>query len=136
MNATVTRTGVDVQSISRFREQPPELAARVRQRVFTERERAYCLDTRYPAQHFAARWAAKEAFVKAVGPVGYDAVELVREGQRPALALRDPASEVLGGLSPELDADDWSLDVSLSHDRDADAALAQVLAVPEVRPDA
>jgi len=34
-------------------------------RTFTEEERAYCAELKYPHKHYAARWAAKEAVAKA-----------------------------------------------------------------------
>jgi holo-[acyl-carrier protein] synthase len=37
------------------------------ERVFTEKEREYCERKKYPAQHYAARFAAKEAILKAFG---------------------------------------------------------------------
>lgn len=36
-------------------------------KVFTDLERAYCTRQKFPAQHFAARFAAKEAVLKAIG---------------------------------------------------------------------
>jgi holo-[acyl-carrier protein] synthase len=38
-----------------------------RERVFTEAERTYCDSRRNPAQHYAARFAGKEAIGKALG---------------------------------------------------------------------
>ncbi len=37
------------------------------ERVFTEREREYCVRQKFAAQHFAGRFAAKEAVLKAIG---------------------------------------------------------------------
>lgn len=37
------------------------------ERVFTAREREYCSRQKFPAQHYAARFAAKEAILKAIG---------------------------------------------------------------------
>ena len=39
---------------------------RLEMRLFTDRERAYCRGKANAAQHFAARFAAKEAFLKAL----------------------------------------------------------------------
>ena len=59
--------GVDQVEIARIRqlmEERPEQAAR---RLFTTRERATCEARRNSDECFAARFAAKEAFVKALG---------------------------------------------------------------------
>jgi len=37
------------------------------ERLFTDRERDYCSRQKFPAQHYAARFAAKEALLKAIG---------------------------------------------------------------------
>ena len=58
--------GVDVVEIDRFAD---TLARRPRlaERCFTPAEAAYCASQRFPPQHFAARFAAKEAVGKALG---------------------------------------------------------------------
>ncbi len=59
------RVGVDLIEIGRIRsalERPG-----FRERVFTEAERAYCDSRPNPAQHYAGRFAAKEAIGKALG---------------------------------------------------------------------
>jgi len=44
-----------------------ERTAGLKERLFTEDEIRYCESKRFKAQHFAARFAAKEAFFKALG---------------------------------------------------------------------
>ncbi|HEX5708287.1 MAG TPA: holo-ACP synthase, partial [Pyrinomonadaceae bacterium] len=74
---------------------------RFRVRVFTERERAYC-DARgaATAQHYAARFAAKEAAFKALGTgwgegVTWHEAEVIRsESGVPALLLTGRALEI------------------------------------------
>ena len=59
------RVGLDVIEILRIE----RALARdgFRERVFTEAERAYCESRPNPAQHYAARFAGKEAIGKALG---------------------------------------------------------------------
>jgi len=58
--------GVDLVKISRIERAAKEHTAFL-ERVFTQKERDYCSRQKYPAQHFAARFAAKEAVLKAFG---------------------------------------------------------------------
>lgn len=121
------RTGVDVQSIERFREMDPAVRAALAERVFSDAERDYCEGTGHPAQHYAVRWAATEAFVKLLDDadgVAPDSVAVAREGSGPSLVLGDDARRALAAA---IGTTDWVADVSLSHDREADAALAQVV---------
>jgi len=57
--------GVDIVEIKRIAEQMHK--KRFLQRVFTDQEVAYCRARRHAAQHYAVRFAAKEAVWKAVG---------------------------------------------------------------------
>ncbi len=59
--------GIDIIEVSRVRE-VLQRTPRFVERVYTERERAYC-ESRgaVSAQHYAARFAAKEAALKALG---------------------------------------------------------------------
>ena len=61
--------GIDVVEVARIaaaieRHGEPFLA-----RIFTTAERAYCESRKHPAMHYAARFAAKEAVVKALARV-------------------------------------------------------------------
>ena len=60
------RVGVDLIEIERVR-RALDKRPRFAERVFTEAERAYCFSRANPAQHFAARFAGKEAVGKALG---------------------------------------------------------------------
>jgi holo-[acyl-carrier protein] synthase len=75
--------GTDIERITRFRRIDPTRDTRFFRRVFTEREIAYCLARPDPAKHFAARFCAKEAILKALGDcavdgVGHDEIEITR----------------------------------------------------------
>jgi holo-[acyl-carrier protein] synthase len=85
--------GVDVVDMERFEALLRRRGAAFLKRAFTEREIRYCRARRRSAQHFAARWAAKEAFFKALGTgrgkgVAFRDVEILRNaGGAPALRL-------------------------------------------------
>src|SRR5262245_17281878 len=98
-------------------------------RVFTPAEIAYCRGRRDPAAHFAARFAAKEAGLKALGTglrlgVSWRELEVRRErGGPPELILRGRCQEIgvsLGGSRMLL---------ALTHD--GDYAMAQAMLVAE-----
>ncbi len=57
--------GVDLMDVARMEEQSRDSG--FLQGVFTPGELAYCMGKRSPAQHLAARFAAKESFFKALG---------------------------------------------------------------------
>src|SRR5919202_2999100 len=60
------KIGVDLIEINRI-ERALSRHAGFRERVFTEAERRYCDSRPNPAQHYAARFAGKEAVGKALG---------------------------------------------------------------------
>jgi holo-[acyl-carrier protein] synthase len=90
----VVGVGVDVMEIERFAE---ALARRPRiaERCFTEAEAAYCSAKPFPPQHFAARFAAKEAVGKAlgIGMTRWREVEVVRGRGAPTIALHGRYAE-------------------------------------------
>lgn len=59
--------GTDIVDVSRFRVLLENHPKRALKRLFTESEQQYCLAKNDPALHFAARFAAKEALLKALG---------------------------------------------------------------------
>ena len=58
--------GVDLVKISRIEKAGKNHSAFF-ERVFTQKEREYCSKQKFSAQHYAARFAAKEAILKAFG---------------------------------------------------------------------
>lgn len=59
--------GSDLIGIERVRRVHQRHGERFLERVYTPEERAYCLAAEDPAERLAARWAAKEATMKALG---------------------------------------------------------------------
>jgi len=120
--------GIDVCEIARIRRAlEGRTGARFRTRVFTEREQAFCeARGRGRVESYAARFAAKEAAMKALGTGWSDGVrwrdiEVVRmPRQAPVLALYGRAA----ALARARRIDRWL--VALSHSRDS--AIAWVLA--------
>ena len=121
--------GVDLAGIPRMRQVVERWQDRFLRRVFTEGELAYCQRRHDPIPHLAARFAAKEAALKALGTglrmgVTWREVEVRRErGEAPTMVLtgRSAAIARAKGASRVL--------VSLTHD--GDYAFAQVLLVGE-----
>lgn len=60
------KVGLDLIEIERIQRALERYAA-FRERCFTDAERAYCDSRPNPAQHYAARFAGKEAVGKALG---------------------------------------------------------------------
>ena len=125
--------GVDLAKIPRMRQVVERWQGRFLRRVFTEQEIAYCQRRHDPIPHLAARFAAKEAVMKALGTglrmgVTWREVEVRRErGEAPTMVLtgRTAAIARARGASRIL--------VSLTHD--GDYAFAQVMLVGEARND-
>ncbi len=114
------KIGVDLIEIARI-----ESALRrdgFRERIFTEAERAYCDARPKPAQHYAARFAAKEAIGKALGC---------------GVEWRWREIEIAGRPKPGVSLTGWTLawgervgagriDLSMTHSRELAAAIAVV----------
>ncbi len=59
--------GIDILEVERLEKQISKVNEGFLQRVFTEVEISYCEQKRNKSQHYSARFAAKEAFFKAIG---------------------------------------------------------------------
>jgi holo-[acyl-carrier protein] synthase len=113
----VTGVGIDVIEIERL-ERALERRPRLAERLFTEAELANARPRLRPGRHLAARFAAKEAAIKALG-VAVPAREIeVAGGAREAPTLR------LHGRAAALAADrGLELQVSLTHSQEMAAAV-------------
>lgn len=110
--------GIDLLEIDRL-EQALARHPRLAERVFTRAERDYAGARARPGRHLAARFAAKEAVVKALGlsgGFGLGQIEVVA-GEPPLVRLSGRAAEAAAGRR---------IDVSLTHSRDFAAAVAIV----------
>src|SRR3954451_9126696 len=115
------RVGIDLIEISRVA-RALERHPRFVERVFTPTERDYCLSRANPAQHFAARFAGKEAVGKALGfgvPFTWREIEI---------AGRPKPSVTLSGRTAA-----WgqhvragAIDLSMTHSKGIAAAVAIV----------
>jgi holo-[acyl-carrier protein] synthase len=115
--------GTDLIEIARVR-RALERYPGFRERCFTEAERAYCDSRPNPPQHYAARFAAKEAVGKALG-----------FGVARAFAWRDveiagrpkPAVRLSGRVRAWAErAGAGAIDLSMSHSRELATAVAVV----------
>lgn len=67
VGAVIVGVGIDLASVERMERVLERRGERARRRFFTAREAARCGAARAPAESYAARFAAKEAFYKALG---------------------------------------------------------------------
>jgi holo-[acyl-carrier protein] synthase len=131
-------SGTDIVSIPRIAELIEEFGESVLTRVFTPTERRYCEEQPTPAQHYGARWAAKESFLKLLNEsmpaVPTSEIGIVRTPVGPELSLGPAAETALADcLSPTgATVAEANRSVSLSHDLDSGYASAHVVvAAPE-----
>lgn len=122
-------TGIDLIEVARVRQalERPATGARFQRRVFTQVEIAYCESRgRGRFQSYAARFAAKEATMKALGTgwnrhVGWLDIEVLRtRGRPPTIKLWGKAAEFASGRNVA------SFQLSISHSEAH--AIAHVIA--------
>lgn len=68
--------GVDLVDVRRMEAVIFRWQERFLRRIFTETEIRYCNNKKNPAQRFATRYAAKEAFIKALYPKGIGGISM------------------------------------------------------------
>ena len=116
--------GTDIVEVDRIEREYHRLGADFSQSLFTSGEIAYCEGRRNRFESYAARFAAKEAFLKALGTGGRDGIswqdiEVIRDERgRPDFVLRGRAQELARERGVE------RMYVSLSHSRQLATAVA------------
>lgn len=95
----IVGTGIDIVACQRIKEMIDTHGDKFLHRVYTDYEISYCQSRRRALEHFAGRWAAKEAVVKALGTgwnrsIGYRDVEVQNTGDGvPTIGLRGAARQ-------------------------------------------
>lgn len=116
-----TGVGIDLLEIERL-ERALERRPRLAQRVFTEAELEYAAAHGRPGRHLAARFAAKEAVVKALGVRAFRPREIeVVAGEPPTVRLSGATAAAAAGRR---------VAISLTHSRDNAAAVALAEPLP------
>jgi holo-[acyl-carrier protein] synthase len=121
----IVGTGVDIAEVPRIRASIARFGDRFLRRIFTEGEIRYCESKASRFESYAARFAAKEAGMKALGTgwsrgVRWRDIEVVRpKGQRPTLQFHGKAGEIAALLQAS--------NVALSLTHTVDQALAHVI---------
>jgi holo-[acyl-carrier protein] synthase len=116
--------GVDVVDVERMKF-ALERTPRIRQRLFTEAEIAYCEKFRFAERHYAGRWAAKEAVTKALGCglIQWNGVEVIRRPRRA------PSVRIIGKIKSFADTvgvREEDLFISITHSELSAVAVAVV----------
>ena len=121
----IVGTGIDIAEVPRIREAIERHGERFLKRIFTEGEIQYCESKANRVERYAARFAAKEAGMKAIGTgwnhgVRWRDIEVARKpGGRPTLLLHGKAAELAAKLG--------ATNIALSLTHTAEQAFAQVI---------
>jgi holo-[acyl-carrier protein] synthase len=126
-NSTILGIGTDIIECERITKMMEKHGEVFLQRVFTRQEIDYCSCRKAADQHYAGRWAAKEAVLKALGTgwafgIQWTDVEVVNLlGGKPTIALTGKALEISGerGIRETL--------ISISHCRQYATAYATAI---------
>lgn len=121
----IVGTGIDIAEVPRIAQSIERFGERFLQRIFTVGEMRYCDSKANRVERYAARFAAKEAAMKALGTgwnhgVRWVDCEVVRmPGGRPTLKFHGKAGEFAAKLGTK------NIALSLTHTKEQ--AMAQVI---------
>ncbi len=126
--------GTDIIEVQRVEEKLARTRG-LREKVFSPREIEYCESKHRPGLHFAARFAAKEAFLKAMG-TGWSGGHAFTEIEIVDNALGKPELFVYGKVKDFCEANGIAgMEVSLSHIKDLAQAVVVLERGPAPEPD-
>lgn len=118
----VAGIGIDLIEIHRIAESIEKTGDRFLEKLFTPAEIAFCSDKANPAQHYAARFAAKEAIYKSAP---HDCQQYLTWQSIEILTLPNGAPEVrLLGEGKKVNELGYTIKISLTHNRDTAACSA------------
>jgi holo-[acyl-carrier protein] synthase len=121
----IVGTGIDIAEVTRIRKSIDRFGERFLQRIYTPGEVRYCDSKANRVERYAARFAAKEAAMKALGTgwsrgVRWRDCEVVRlPGGRPTLLFHGRAGDIAARMGVK--------NVALSISHTAEQAFAQVI---------
>lgn len=110
--------GTDIEDISRFKDLDRDKDRVFLNKIFTEKELDYSFSKARPYQHLAARYAGKEAVIKALSRIGkngigYKEIEISNDGR--------------GLPRVDLEREQLNIHISLSHSNDRALAFAVIV---------
>jgi holo-[acyl-carrier protein] synthase len=115
--------GTDLVEVSRIERILKEWGDRFLDKVYAHDEIEYCKNKAFPAIHFAARFAAKESFLKSLGiglgmGVGLREIEVSNNALgSPVLKMNEKVASILENLGVNV------IHVSMTHTREYAHAL-------------
>ena len=107
-------TGIDIVNVERIKKIVEEKGTVFLKRIFSDEEVAYCEEKVSRHQHYAARFAAKEAFIKALHDstplLTYKDIEVRKNGQVPFIYINDENKKKCAKIK--------SMSLSIAHERE------------------
>ncbi len=120
-------TGIDIVRVKRIKEVVKKWDRAFLEKVFTEKELSYCLSKKDPFQSLAARFACKEAFIKAIkdsrGILFKDIEVRNKNNGEPRIEVSKRLAKILKAKGVK------QIHLSLSHEREF--AVAQIIMVSD-----
>jgi holo-[acyl-carrier protein] synthase len=120
--------GIDTIEVPRIASSIEIYGEQFLSRIYSEEEIRYCIGRPHAAEHFAARFAAKEAFAKALGTgvrrgfVWRHVVVLKGWSGRPFVELR----EGMSGLAKRIIGADFRVNLSITHTKEIAESIVTI----------